>query len=276
MAMIAVEKSWGGDRRIHRPLWRGARSDTAYPARSIDLYGQVHEADAAQMWKTMPAEDNQPLGGSILIAMNMRTIVFVAAFAAVVHSSAAFAQDASKPQPPATKPADKDKPASAAKPKAKAKEPATPPAAPPAAPPPDQPAQQPADASGKTDGASGGKPAAAKRAPEPEARPCKPLDQLPPEMHKWANLAMSGKFKDFTRLAARRQALYVKSSELRMAMRGTEPTERQVAEATAVQKEIGKVGDQMDAITAAKGWTQEDYAVMDFIVAQQFELNPIK
>jgi len=111
----------------------------------------------------MPAGDTQRLGGSILTDMNMRTIVFVAAIAAVAHSRPALAQDAAKPQPPASKPADKNKPASAAKPKAK-----------------------------------------------------------------------------------------------------------------VVQSEIGKVGDQMDAITAAKGWTQEDYAVMDFIVAQQFELNPIK
>jgi hypothetical protein len=217
-----------------------------------------------------------------LWGMNTRSLWLVCAFCAVLHASDALAQDADKPPPPASKPAAKDKATDPAKPKAKAKakEPANPPATtpgnPPATPPSDQPAQPPADANGKSDGASGGKSGAAKRAPEAEVRPCKPLDQLPPEMHKWANLAMSGKFKEFTRLAARRQALYVKSSELRMAMRGTEPTERQFAEVKSVQDEIGKVGDQMDALTAGKGWTQEDYAVMDFIVAQQFELNPIK
>jgi len=212
--------------------------------------------------------------------MIMRSTLCVAALTALLCGSTALGQDAEKTQPPATKPAGKSTPASTPKAKSKAKEPAAqppaPPAAPPAAPPTDQPAPPPADASDKADGKGGAKPAAAKRAPESEARPCKPLDQLPPELHKWANLAMSGKFKDFTRLAARRQALYVKSSELRMAMRGSEPTERQMAEVKSVQEEIGKVGDQMDALTAAKGWTQDDYAVMDFIVAQQFELNPIK
>lgn len=224
--------------------------------------------------------DNSPLRSGIFVTMIMRSTLCVAALTALLCGSTALGQDAEKTQPPATKPAGKSTPASTPKAKSKAKEPAAqppaPPAAPPAAPPTDQPAPPPADASDKADGKGGAKPAAAKRAPESEARPCKPLDQLPPELHKWANLAMSGKFKDFTRLAARRQALYVKSSELRMAMRGTEPTERQVADVKAVQDEIGKVGDQMDALTAAKGWTQEDYAVMDFIVAQQFELNPIK
>jgi len=231
-----------------------------------------------QTMKRQQRQDSQRLASGILIAMPLRPTLLLAVMTALLHASTAVAQDADKPQPPATKPADKDKPASAAKPKAKAKgkEPAAAPGAPPATPPTEQPAKPPADAGGKAESASGGKAPAAKRAPEPEARPCKPLDQLPPEMHKWANLAMDGKFKDFTRLAARRQALYVKSSELRMAMRGTEPTERQFADLKAAQDEIGKVGDQMDALTSAKGWTQEDYAVMDFIVAQQFELNPIK
>ena len=261
---------------MHQSEWRGHCAVTDYPTCSRNLYGQVREADATQTMKTGRRRDRRPPAVSILTGMTLRSTLIVAAIASLVHASAVMAQETDKPQPPATKPAGKDKPASAAKPKAKAKEPAAPPPATPATPPTDQPAQPPADASGKTESAASGKAAAGKRAPEPEARPCKPLDQLPPEMHKWANLAMSGKFKDFTRLAARRQALYVKSSELRMAMRGTEPTERQFADVKAVQDEIGKVGDQMDALTAAKGWPQEDYAVMDFIVAQQFELNPIK
>jgi len=253
------------------------------PIRSSNLYG--NEGDpAATLHRNAGDAQTFATPKRYLRNMNMRPLWLICALCAVLLASDALAQDAEKAPPPASKPAAKDKATDPAKPKAKAKDkakepataPATPSGNPPATPPSDQPAQQPADANGKSDAASGGKSAAAKRAPEAEARPCKPLDQLPPEMHKWANLAMSGKFKEFTRLAARRQALYVKSSELRMAMRGVEPTERQVAEVKSVQDEIGKVGDQMDALTAGKGWTQEDYAVMDFIVAQQFELNPIK
>jgi cytoskeletal protein RodZ len=54
-----------------------------------------------------------------------------------------------------------------------------------------------------------------------------PEADIPPEMVKYAKMAKSGKFKEFTRLAAERQALYVKSSALRMELRGAEASQAQ-------------------------------------------------
>ena len=103
-----------------------------------------------------------------------------------------------------------------------------------------------------------------------------PEADIPPEMVKYAKMAKSGKFKEFTRLAAERQALYVKSSALRMELRGTEVTQAQLDAVAKVQAEIGKMGDRMDTFSSGKEWTQDDYVTMDYIVNEQMRLNPIK
>ena len=121
---------------------------------------------------------------------------------------------------------------------------------------------------------------AAKEATEtPAANPAPattPEADIPPEMVKYAKMAKSGKFKEFTRLAAERQALYVKSSALRMELRGTEVTQAQLDAVKKVQGEIGKVADRMDTFSSGKEWTQDDYVTMDYIVSEQMRLNPIK
>ena len=103
-----------------------------------------------------------------------------------------------------------------------------------------------------------------------------PEADIPPEMVKYAKMAKSGKFKEFTRLAAERQALYVKSSALRMEMRGVEASQAQLDAVKKVQGEIGKVADRMDTFSSGKEWTQDDYVTMDYIVSEQMRLNPIK
>lgn len=103
-----------------------------------------------------------------------------------------------------------------------------------------------------------------------------PEADIPPEMVKYAKMAKSGKFKEFTRLAAERQALYVKSSALRMELRGAEASQAQLDAVAKVQAEIGKMGDRMDAFSSGKEWTQDDYVTMDYIVSEQMSLNPIK
>ena len=121
---------------------------------------------------------------------------------------------------------------------------------------------------------------AAKEATEtPAANPAPattPEADIPPEMVKYAKMAKSGKFKEFTRLAAERQALYVKSSALRMELRGAEATQAQLDAVAKVQADIGKMGDRMDAFSSGKEWTQDDYVTMDYIVSEQMRLNPIK
>ena len=99
---------------------------------------------------------------------------------------------------------------------------------------------------------------------------------IPPEMVKYAKMAKSGKFKEFTRLAAERQALYVKSSALRMELRGAEASQAQLDAVAKVQADIGKVADRMDTFSSGKEWTQDDYVTMDYIVSEQMRLNPIK
>ena len=103
-----------------------------------------------------------------------------------------------------------------------------------------------------------------------------PEADIPPEMLKYAKMAKSGKFKEFTRLAAERQALYVKLSALRMEMRGAEATQAQSDAVAKVQREIGKVADRMDTFSSGKEWTQDDFVTMDYIVSEQMRLNPIK
>ena len=103
-----------------------------------------------------------------------------------------------------------------------------------------------------------------------------PEADIPPEMLKYAKMAKSGKFKEFTRLAAERQALYVKSSALRMVLRGAEASQAQLDAVAKVQAEIGKMGDRMDTFSSGKEWTQDDYVTMDYIVSEQMRLNPIK
>ena len=121
---------------------------------------------------------------------------------------------------------------------------------------------------------------AAKEATEtPAANPAPattPEADIPPEMVKYAKMAKSGKFKEFTRLAAERQALYVKSSALRMELRGAEATQAQLDAVAKVQADIGKVADRMDTFSSGKEWTQDDYVTMDYIVSEQMRLNPIK
>ena len=103
-----------------------------------------------------------------------------------------------------------------------------------------------------------------------------PEADIPPEMVKYAKMAKSGKFKEFTRLAAERQALYVKSSALRMELRGAEASQAQLDAVAKVQAEIGKMGDRMDTFSSGKEWTQDDFVTMDYIVSEQMRLNPIK
>jgi len=103
-----------------------------------------------------------------------------------------------------------------------------------------------------------------------------PEAEIPPEMVKYAKMAKSGKFKEFTRLAAERQALYVKSSALRMELRGAEASQAQLDAVAKVQADIGKVADRMDTFSSGKEWTQDDYVTMDYIVSEQMRLNPIK
>ena len=103
-----------------------------------------------------------------------------------------------------------------------------------------------------------------------------PMADIPPEMVKYAKMAKSGKFKEFTRLAAERLALYVKSSALRMEMRGVEASQAQLDAVKKVQGDIGKVADRMDTFSSGKEWTQDDYVTMDYIVSEQMRLNPIK
>lgn len=189
---------------------------------------------------------------------------------------------------------------------------ATPPVVPPVAPPVVPPAVPPAVPADKPAGNAGdakpvdAKPADAKpsdaKKPAAKATGAKPVDprkpvaktkkdeiakaksesattppaDVPPELQKYAKMAASPKFKEFTKLAADRQDLFVRSSALRMAMRGTEPTQAQIDEQAKIQRDIGKIGDRMDEVTSAKSWTQEDFATMDFIVNQQMQLNPIK
>ena len=121
---------------------------------------------------------------------------------------------------------------------------------------------------------------AAKEATEtPAANPAPattPEADIPPEMVKYAKMAKSGKFKEFTRLAAERQALYVKSSALRMELRGAEASQAQLDAVAKVQADIGKVADRMDTFSSGKEWTQDDYVTMDYIVSEQMRLNPIK
>ena len=121
---------------------------------------------------------------------------------------------------------------------------------------------------------------AAKEAAEtPAANPAPtttPEADIPPEMVKYAKMAKSGKFKEFTRLAAERQALYVKSSALRMELRGAEASQAQLDAVAKVQAEIGKMGDRMDTFSSGKEWTQDDFVTMDYIVSEQMRLNPIK
>ena len=121
---------------------------------------------------------------------------------------------------------------------------------------------------------------AAKEATEtPAANPAPattPEADIPPEMVKYAKMAKSGKFKEFTRLAAERQALYVKSSALRMELRGAEATQAQLDAVAKFQADIGKVADRMDTFSSGKEWTQDDYVTMDYIVSEQMRLNPIK
>ena len=169
--------------------------------------------------------------------------------------------------------------------------PVTPPVTPPATPP----ATPPVTTDKTTDKASEGtktpttkttaaktpaKTHAAKEATEtPAANPAPattPEADIPPEMVKYAKMAKSGKFKEFTRLAAERQALYVKSSALRMELRGAEATQAQLDAVAKVQADIGKVADRMDTFSSGKEWTQDDYVTMDYIVSEQMRLNPIK
>ncbi|MDA0214726.1 MAG: hypothetical protein O2875_05115, partial [Planctomycetota bacterium] len=115
----------------------------------------------------------------------------------------------------------------------------------------------------------------AKEATEP-APATTPEADIPPEMQKYAKMAKSGKFKEFIKLAAERQALYVKSSALRMELRATEVTQAQLDAVAKIQTEIGKMGDRMDTFSSGKEWTQDDYVTMDYIVSEQMRLNPIK
>lgn len=103
-----------------------------------------------------------------------------------------------------------------------------------------------------------------------------PGPELSPEMQKIAKLAADPKFKEYTRLAAERQELFKKSSALRMAMRGVEPTQSQIDEVKSLQAAIGKVNDKMDSCIQGKKWTADDYAAMDFIVSEQMRINPLE
>ncbi len=184
---------------------------------------------------------------------------------------------------------------------------APPVATPPAATPPATPAAPPAEAAPASDpvkaapAAKGEKSGAKVTPPPPPKTPAKksaagkkkeatettapagetekaapPADDRGPEIQKFLKLAAQPKFKEFTKLAAERQALYKKSSALRMAMRTAEPTDAQRSELTAIQGGISTMGDRMDAFSSGGKWTQEDFLTMDFIISEQMRINPIE
>lgn len=136
-----------------------------------------------------------------------------------------------------------------------------------------------APAAAKPPKSSKKKPAA--KAPEPEPAPVAepvvvtaPASDVPPELQKYAAMAATPKFREFTALATERHTLQLRASQLRLEMRGVVATDAQLAAVAAVQKEIGKVGDRMDSYVSGKTWTQDELITMDFIVSEQMRLRP--
>ncbi len=101
-----------------------------------------------------------------------------------------------------------------------------------------------------------------------------PASDVPPELQKYAQMAASPKFREFTALAAERHTLQLRASQLRLEMRGTVPTDAQQAEVAAVQQAVGKAGDRMDEYVTSKTWTQDELITMDFIISEQMRLRP--
>jgi hypothetical protein len=99
---------------------------------------------------------------------------------------------------------------------------------------------------------------------------------VPPEMEKIAKLAANAKFKEYVAMAADRQKIFVRRSALRMAMRGTEPTQAQRDELESLNNAIAKANDRMDGFLNGKTWTPDDYAAMDWIVQEAMRLYPIE
>lgn len=124
------------------------------------------------------------------------------------------------------------------------------------------------------------KPAVAKTVepePNPVAEPVvvtAPASDVPPELQKYAALAATPKFREFTALAAERHTLQLRASQLRLEMRGVVATDAQQAAVAAVQQQIGKVGDRMDSYVSGKTWSQDELITMDFIVSEQMRLRP--
>ena len=186
-------------------------------------------------------------------------------FAAALVSGSAVAQTPPS-GPPKTPPAAKDAPKDA--PKAPAKD-----------------AAKDAPKAPKKDGAKDSKkvPPAKKADGAEDAKSAETTDDADDaaagadaETAKYSKIAASGKFKDYVALAAARQKLFQKSSKLRMAMRGTEPSQKQLDDLADVQKDMGKVNEQMDSFMTGKTFSQDELMAMEWIVQEQMRLHPLE
>lgn len=111
--------------------------------------------------------------------------------------------------------------------------------------------------------------------PEPEpVVATAPVSDVPPELQKYAAMAATPKFREFTALAAERHTLQLRASQLRLEMRGVVATDAQRDAVASVQQAIGRVGDRMDSYVSGKTWTQDELITMDFIVSEQMRLRP--
>ena len=96
------------------------------------------------------------------------------------------------------------------------------------------------------------------------------------EMAKYAKIAGTAKFKDYVSLATERQKLFQKSSNLRMAMRGTEPSKKQLDDLASINGDLAKVNERMDGFMTGKTFTQDELMAMEWIVAEQMRLHPLE
>ena len=182
--------------------------------------------------------------------------------AAALVSGSALAQTPPS-GPPKTPPAAKDAPKDA--PKAPAKD-----------------AAKDAPRAPKKDGAKDSKkvPPAKKADKAEDAKSAESTDDagdaVDAETAKYAKIAASGKFKDYVNLAAERQKLFQKSSKLRMAMRGTEPSQKQLDDLADIQKDMGKVNERMDSFMTGKTFSQDELMALEWIVQEQMRLHPLE
>ncbi|MSR44233.1 MAG: hypothetical protein EXS15_02600 [Phycisphaerales bacterium] len=100
------------------------------------------------------------------------------------------------------------------------------------------------------------------------------LADVPPELHKYAILAATQRFQEFTKLAAERHTLQLRASQIRLEMRGVVATAAQEQELASVQSQVGRVGDRMDSYVMSQKWSQDELVTMDFIISEQMRLRP--